>query len=242
MKLLIFDIWGDYGHFKKFYTTTSPLSFPFPPRPTVAGIIAAIAGIDKEEYLKYFTKDKASIAIRLMKKIKKVRLTENFINTKENVKYLFAKFDSHTLIRIELIKDPAYRIYFSHNDENIYEKIKNMLMNHKSYYTVSLGLSEFVGNFGFVAEIEAELVTQDNEVFYDINSVIPKNDGLKIDFEEDKAYFSAVIPIEMTEGRIVSEYNKVFFEADAKPIKCISPKHWKFRYEGSNEDERIIFI
>ncbi|MFB3896899.1 MAG: CRISPR-associated protein Cas5, partial [bacterium] len=31
MKILVFDIWGDLGHFRKFYTTTSPLSFSFPP-------------------------------------------------------------------------------------------------------------------------------------------------------------------------------------------------------------------
>ncbi len=37
--VLIFNLWGDLGHFKKPYTTTSPLSFAFPPRPTLAGII-----------------------------------------------------------------------------------------------------------------------------------------------------------------------------------------------------------
>ncbi len=27
MKTLIFDIWGDFGHFKKFYTVSSPFLF-----------------------------------------------------------------------------------------------------------------------------------------------------------------------------------------------------------------------
>jgi len=53
MKVLVFDIWGDYGHFRKFYTTTSPLTFSFPPPPTIAGILGAIYGTDKKtnEYL-----------------------------------------------------------------------------------------------------------------------------------------------------------------------------------------------
>ncbi|MDI3478645.1 MAG: CRISPR-associated protein Cas5h, partial [Thermoanaerobacterium sp.] len=33
MKSLIFDIYGDFGHFKKYYTTSSPLTFSFPPPP-----------------------------------------------------------------------------------------------------------------------------------------------------------------------------------------------------------------
>lgn len=51
--ILVFDLWGDLGHFKKPYTTTSPLSYAFPPRPTVAGIISAIVGLKKEEYLRF---------------------------------------------------------------------------------------------------------------------------------------------------------------------------------------------
>ena len=53
MKCLVFDIKGDYGHFKKYYTTSSPLTFSIP-RTTVSGMIGALIGLDKEEYLKYF--------------------------------------------------------------------------------------------------------------------------------------------------------------------------------------------
>ena len=52
MKCLVFDIKGDYGHFKKYYTTSSPLTFSIPPRTTVSGMIGALIGLDKEEYLK----------------------------------------------------------------------------------------------------------------------------------------------------------------------------------------------
>lgn len=48
MKVLAFDIWADYAHFRKFYTTTSPLTFSFPPPPTIAGILGAIYGTEKK--------------------------------------------------------------------------------------------------------------------------------------------------------------------------------------------------
>lgn len=47
-KMLVFDVWGDYAHFRRFYTTTSPLSFPIPPRTALCGLIGAIIGLEKE--------------------------------------------------------------------------------------------------------------------------------------------------------------------------------------------------
>ncbi|RMG82383.1 MAG: CRISPR-associated protein Cas5, partial [Bacteroidetes bacterium] len=47
-KLLVFDISGEYGHFRKFNTTTSPLTYSFPPLPALAGLLGAILGIERE--------------------------------------------------------------------------------------------------------------------------------------------------------------------------------------------------
>ena len=48
-KIIIFDIWGDYAHFKKPYTTTSPLTYSIPSRTALTGIIGAIMGIRKDK-------------------------------------------------------------------------------------------------------------------------------------------------------------------------------------------------
>ena len=79
MKVLIFDIWGDFGHFRKFYTTSSPLSFSFPPPPTIAGILGAIYGTDKfkNEYLRVFNYKNCRIALKILNPIKKIRMLEN---------------------------------------------------------------------------------------------------------------------------------------------------------------------
>jgi CRISPR-associated protein Cas5h len=45
---LVFDIEGDMALFRKPYTTTSMVSYPFPPPTAVAGMIAAIIGINHE--------------------------------------------------------------------------------------------------------------------------------------------------------------------------------------------------
>ncbi len=242
MKVLIFDLWGDYGHFKKFYTTTSPLTFPFPPRPTIAGILAAISGIDKDEYLQFFTREQAQIGIKLLSPTKKIRLTENFINTKDLKQFMFAKYRNHTQIRLELLKDPCYRIYFSHKDPELFSKILNLLREHKTVYTVSLGLSEFLADFRFIAECSAEKVAGKGQT--QVNTAISHFDEIVIDFEKDKSYFSTILPGEMLPGRIVSEYNKVYYEGNGKPLICNPAEVWKVIYDesGNRLGENIVFL
>ncbi|MDD4749617.1 MAG: CRISPR-associated protein Cas5, partial [Methanosarcinaceae archaeon] len=74
MKVLVFDVWGEFGHFRKHYTTTSPLTFSIPPRTAISGMIGAIIGLDKAEYLKYFSKNEAKIAVKIESPVKKTRI------------------------------------------------------------------------------------------------------------------------------------------------------------------------
>jgi CRISPR-associated protein Cas5h len=48
-KVLVFDIWSDYAHFRRGYTTTSPLTYPFPTRTALTGIVAAILGLEIDQ-------------------------------------------------------------------------------------------------------------------------------------------------------------------------------------------------
>ena len=57
-----------------------------------------------------------------MKPVKKVRIGENLIDTKSAVKMHLIK--NRTQIRFEFVKDPKYRIYFSHSDEQFYKKMQ----------------------------------------------------------------------------------------------------------------------
>lgn len=220
-KFLIFDIWGDYGHFKRYYTTSSPLTFSIPPHTAIIGLISAIIGLDKDEYLNIMTKDKAKIAIRIINPIKKIRMTQNLINTKDNY-WIPIKKEGHeprTQIRFEYLKDPHFRIYFHHIDVEIYESLKQNLINHKSVYTPCLGISELIADFMFIEE-SSVLEKSNGDEFIDIYTVIPLDKETKINFEAGKKYFKERIPIEMKPGRIVTEYSEVLYEMDGKPIKA----------------------
>jgi CRISPR-associated protein Cas5h len=238
-KVLIFDIWADYAHFKKYYTTTSPLSFSIPPKTTLYGIIGAILGLDKKDYLNYFQKGECRIGIRIKEPIKKTRINLNLINTK--TAKMMSRIDNRTQIRTEFLKDAKYRIYFTHKNNDIYSKLKEYLQNHKSVYSISLGLSENLANFEFVGEYNCEKVVN-NQEWEELVTVLRVDDDYltkgDIDFSQtDREYFSDKVALEMKSDREVIDYGQVVFERNGKSIKA-RPK----RYYRVEIGENIVLL
>jgi len=216
-KCLVFDIWGDYGHFRKYYTTSSPLTHSLPPRTTICGMIAAIIGIDKSEYIKYFTKDQADIAVRIMRPVKKVRIGYNYIETKNADQYM-AKFNNHTPVNVEFVKDPAYRIYISHKNKDISDKLKTYLENHQCVYTLCMGLSECIANYKYAGEWNMEKVSGNEGTL--IHSVIPLSQIEGFEMKMGGEYFKETMPNEMDISREILEYKVLLYERKGEPIEC----------------------
>lgn len=233
--ILIFDVWADYAHFRTYPTTISPLTFSIPPRTAVCGLISAIIGLEKNEYLKYFSKKQADIAIRVLNPIKTTRIPINLVDTKNISRMNQIKNRIPTLF--EYLKDAKYRIYFRHENIELYSKTKEFLENHKCVYTPCLGLSENIANFCYIGEKKCkEIITEDS--FIKIDSVIPepKYSRINIDIEEEKEYDSETMPIVMNEKRVVEEYNNIFFEKNGLSIIVKINKFYEI------DDERILFL
>ncbi len=233
--VLAFNLWGDYGHFKKYYTTTSPLTYEFPPPPTVLGIISAIIGLDKESYLeKFIDSSQFRIAVTIERPVKKVRWTQNLIDTKRH----FWKIHNRTQIRTEFLKDPCFKIFFTHKDSEIYDRLKGNLIAHKSRYSISLGLSELLADFEFCGE--QPLTSLETDDWHHIRSVLPFSalkDHQSIDFEEGKEIFKINYPIEMDPDRVVTRREDVIFERQGLPVTCKVKEIFKTR-----EGEEIVFF
>jgi len=238
MKVVAFDVFGDFGHFKKFYTTSSPLSFSFPPPPTVRGMLGAIVGADKRECLECFSHKKCKVAIRILSPVKKMRMGLNHVNTKGNywIPVKKGKHEARTQIRTEFLKNPCYRFYVYHEDADIFGKLVENVMSHKTVYTLSLGLSELLADFRFVGVFDfVERFGEEGEIV----TVIPASslDDGGIVFEEGKQYFKEKIPVDMTPERVVERYEDVIFEVQAKPIRA----HTRVCWEVEN-GERVVFF
>lgn len=222
MKVLVFDIWGDYGHFRKFYTTTSPLTFSFPPPSTIAGILGAIYGADKDEYLKIFSHDRCKTALKIITPVQKVRMGINLINTKGNYWQPVKKknHEPRTQIRTEFLKDSCFKIYVAHEDDNVFNKLSQSIKEHRCVYSVSLGLSELLADFRFKGIFNAVQITdgQMAELFTPIGTGNLLENGLEI--ETDKKYFKEKMPIRMNPDRVIEIYDDIIYEPEGKPIKA----------------------
>jgi CRISPR-associated protein Cas5h len=222
MKVLVFDIWGDYAHFRKFYTTSSPLTFSFPPPPTIAGIMGAIYGAGKDDYLNIFAPAQCRLALKIVSPVKKVRMGINLINTKGNYWQPVKKknHEPRTQIRTEFLKDPCFRIYAAHEDEKVFNKLSQSMKEHKCVYTVSLGLSEMLADFKFVGIFESEESHSGlTEVSTPIRDDNLHTDGLVIG--PDTKYFKEKMPIRMNPDRVVDIYDDVVYEPNGRTIKAL---------------------
>jgi CRISPR-associated protein Cas5h len=220
--LIVFDIFADFAHFKRPYTTTSPVTFPIPSKPTLYGMISAIIGLDKDHYLEQFYNCGAKVAIRIKNPVHKTYIAENLINTKEGM----AKIKNRTQVKIEFLKNVAYRIYVSHPQEDISSRLLQNLKAHKAHYTFSMGLSECIGNFEFVGQFQSISRNNNNSSDYiEIHSVIPtasliKDDDTVIKFEPKKEIFRVSLTAEMNTQREIQQMTDIVFERNGRPIRA----------------------
>jgi len=233
-RVIVLDVWGDYAHFKKIYTTSSPLTYSFPPRTAISGLIGAIIGLDKEEYFRHFLRKDARIGCKIIKPIKKIRIGENHLNA-DNIKNMHMIKNRHPTRR-EFVKDPKYRIYIAHSDETLCNNLKSLLANHQSIYTPCLGLSQLICNFGYMGEFGLKKL---EEGLHTIDSVVPGKCIISPEFEAGKEYFSETLPNEMNDGREVTDYSEILFERNGEKIKANARNLWEVE---NDEHERIAFL
>ncbi len=216
-EVLAFDIWGQYGHFKKIYTTTSPLTYSIPPRTALSGLIGAILGLDKNDYLNYFSKSQADIAVQVLKPVKKVTVSENLIDTK-TAGPMMNRIKQRTQIRVEMLKDPKYRVYVRHSDPELMERLTWFIEEHKTVYTPCLGLSEHIANFSMSGVYRAE--NYQDEGLNRVCTAIPERKIREMDFETDYEYVQESLPNEMNSDRVVTEYVSVILEQKTRSINA----------------------
>lgn len=213
MEVLVFDLWGDFAHFKKFYTTSSPLSFSFPPPTSIYGMIGAVLGFNKNEYLKYINGRTTKIAIKILSPVKKIRMSINWIDTKNSNSFNIIK--QRTQIRTEFLKNPSYRLYINISNEDIFKAFIKNIKTKQSHYTISLGLANLIANFKYVGEYELEKI----DISEKVDTLILVDNVKEIYVEEGAKYIKEKIPIDMNENREVLSYKSVLAETNGISIK-----------------------
>lgn len=168
MRVISFKIWGDYAHFRRHYTTSSPLTHSIPPPSALRGLVGAIMGLSRDDYPRILAPDKALFGVRLLHPVKKIRLGMNYMDTKDgswtqldlkSFRPVVKKYGPgiprlHTQIRMEFLKDPMFEIFFHHEDYEVMDDFAKRLQAHKTVFTPYLGITECIANFEFLWDKE----------------------------------------------------------------------------------------
>ncbi len=229
-ELLIFDIRGEYGHFRKYNTTTSPLSYSIPTRTAIVGILGAILGMEREirdgvypegaePVQEFFSKERSDMAVQIIRPVKKENIGFNLINTKTSFYDLTRA--GRTQIEFELVKDVHYRIYLAMADEQKFEELSERIRNKRHHFTPYLGLAQFTAQVDFVQRATAREISSNGEFTEIITAVnMSKLQGEPpVEFQREYFYSANNMPIAMNRDREVLEYSEVLIEKNGNPLR-----------------------
>jgi len=243
-KVVVFDIWSSYGYFRRPYTTTTSLTFNFPPRSAVEGIIGAILGLPSRDLSSKLAESKIGIGIlNVVHKIPFSTMHTHSDFWREMRAYLDAKPITkkktyHTRINMELLVDPKYRIYF--DDPTLSNELTSMLKNHHTVFTPYLGTSSMIANFNYVGSFD---YVQQKKNVVEISSVVPYSGRMpNILIEKDKIYaVEQNMPGRLNEEReLMSSYSAIYGPNGQATIKVRDMEVNTFHYDGV--EHNFVFL
>lgn len=181
---LSFTVRSTWGHFKRVGRSVTKQTYRIPPRTTVAGILAAIVGADRDSYYDVFQDGNSAIAITPLSELRTVNIPTTGLGTDPDqdvtttvgswrtfkITYQESRKDRQ-LHAQEVLADPAYRIDVAVEDDSFYESLRTHLEAGTSVYPPSLGKSEYLATIENVEINTPTRVEQDGTT--DIDSIVP---------------------------------------------------------------------
>lgn len=213
---VMFDCSSDMALFRKPYTTTSSVSFAFPPPSAIAGLISAIVGLDngasgnasRADYWGELAGTR--VAVALLRQTRWLRAAVNFWNVKEPQKNL------HIQIKHQFVSSPRYRVYVSGGIE---ARLRGYLERGSFVYTPCLGVAYALAQIDYIGFCDPRPV-EEGEVR--VNTVIPwTKEGMELNLAESGGVFSERVPFRLTTERALAESIKVVYAADAARPLCL---------------------
>jgi CRISPR-associated protein Cas5h len=182
---LSFTIRSSWGHFKRVGRTVTKQTYRVPPRTTVAGMLAAIVGADRDSYYDVFGAETAGIAITPLSELRTVNIPTTGLGTDpdQNVtttvggwrtfKLTYQETDRDRQLHAqEVLANPAYRIDVAVEDAGFYRSLRDHLKDGTAVYPPSLGKSEYLATIEEVA-IDRRPTRLELDGPTDVDSVVP---------------------------------------------------------------------
>jgi len=250
MDILSFDISGKFAHFRKFYSSSTALSFSIPPRTTIIGILAAILGKEKESYYEDFASDKIRIGIAVCSKLKKSFHRLNHLKITGPSDFRGANLHIQTPFEVISPENFAsglitYKIYVSYFEEgkNLFDELKSKISNYSNSFPISFGVAPFsakIHNYILYNDQNIREIEVDSETI-SFNSAVNSENVLELFYNrENISEFmieDEIMPADFKANfnRELSKMNKVLFIDGDNILRVkFSGKYYQLNKDGAN--------
>ncbi|MEX0813645.1 MAG: CRISPR-associated protein Cas5 [Chitinophagales bacterium] len=257
MEILSFDIEGKFAHFRKFHGNNTAMSYSIPPRTTIAGMLAAIMGEEKDSYYENYQTQNLQIGLRVLSDLKKSFHRLNLLMIKGNNDFRGGKGRVQTPFEVvtgsDLKKDSVrYRIYLAPGkNREIFDQISQKLKDNNRQFNLSLGIAGFTAFVSNVQEFTA-FEKNCNGEWINLHSAGNSEQVEEIDFPDNPEFKFNHIEEELLpadfiggkKGREVYRMNRVLFATRNFPIHVkLFGKYFQLKRNGNSEEtENFQFL
>lgn len=228
-RCLSFTVRGPWGHFRRIEGNIVKQTYRVIPRTTIAGLVAAMLGLDRDSYYERFGPDNSHVAIEPAAQLRTMKIPMNTLSTAASDLSslnprgkLSIKLPDPSKPRqqhnYEVLVDPAYRIDIALDHDETYRRLRDRLESGESYYTPSLGLSEYLATIEYHGEFDVEMSDTTSPVEIDstvpdaVDSVRPQP-GQRYQIERTPAYMTSD-----DDGRTTTGFVSYAYNPDAGPL------------------------
>jgi CRISPR-associated protein Cas5h len=233
MKLLQFDIYGRLAHFRKFYSNVTSLSYYFPPRNTIIGMIGSILGMQRDSYYGILSDNKLGVAIRILEEPRKLLVSMDYLDLQSLDARSLRGMKGMKPTKIELIlpaqgDEVGYRVFLASKNaesERLLMKLYSNLVSSKYVYPVSLGPAYCLAHIdekSVSLKEEMNVEYSDGSVATKIGTVVPSVNVTKVEpklMEGKRIMLEESLPPNFSEGRkILAGSRNYIFEAKGEDM------------------------
>ncbi|CCQ33715.1 CRISPR-associated protein Cas5 Hmari subtype [Halorhabdus tiamatea SARL4B] len=229
-RCLSLTVRGPWGHFRRVEGNIVKQTYRIMPRTTVAGLLAAVLGIGRDEYYELFGAEQSAIAIEPVRELRTVNMPMNTLSTAagdltslNGRGKISIQLPDPTKLRqqhnYEVLVEPAYRIDVSLSDGNRFDELQSMLAAGKSHYVPSLGLSEHLADIEYHGTFDVEPIDRASDQF-EVDSAVPggfddviMDDDQRCQIEESPAFMTTDAG-----GRTTTAFTTYAYNPDARSL------------------------
>jgi len=242
-EIIAFDLYGDYALFKKPWCNREQQSYLIPPKTALIGLLGAILGYNRRNYLNKLNFDEIYTGIKLVSEEGRELHGFNFMHGK-NLDKITKKLSnpyrnptgkgSLSPTRLEYIKNPYYRIYLHFESESLKVKIQNHLRNNKCIFPPYLGQVNLFANIDDYSEtnfLERKIKYSDTTVPSEMVEVT----------EINRKIYTERLPFKMNSDRSSPIYKSIAIIKDGEiPLKELERNNCLVGI--TDDEERLVLF